>query len=474
MSILSSGLRVATAAVVVAFSFAGPNTAGIARADGPDGSAVASDSAHVGPAVRSRSARAPQRVASSPPVAAHRAAAAASRNQTPQRMPASSIGHSRGDALPASSVAVRSAASTSVDSTQGVGGSTATAVNSAASAATAIADKVAAAHIGTVGSSARKTLQDRASCPSCWAFDGGQLHAALPPMNVVAINQLFDNAANWLSGLPPSPVRDLVAGALVLVRRTFFNFDGGNVGSGVGSAGTITFTELDSLTSPLAVRVDKTVKYVGDIFPEELLIDYTLIQRAPAELNRAGACDIASIHTALHDWKLARDNNGEAYDAAVAKLAEDCLNELDQNAEEVFKVTPKGIDTIVELYRREVKFCTEVGSSRPEEGAEHIVAYNIEHLTRRHFVHGDLVGFGIHAISMLQDNRAAWATDLIRRCGLRYDVPDASREELRLALATLKYFKGEAGLFYSVVDTAEIDPEFIEAVMAELPEPASK
>ncbi len=258
MSILSSGLRVATAAVVVAFSFAGPNTAGIARADGPDGSAVASDSAHVGPAVRSRSARAPQRVASSPPVAAQRAAAAASRNQTPQRMPASSIGHSRGDALPASSVAVRSAASTSVDSTQGVGGSTATAVNSAASAATAIADKVAAAHIGTVGSSARKALQDRASCPSCWAFDGGQLHAALPPKIVVAINQLFDNAANWLSGLPPSPVRDLVAGALVLVRRTFFNFDGGNVGSGVGSAGTITFTELDSLTSPLAVRVDKT------------------------------------------------------------------------------------------------------------------------------------------------------------------------------------------------------------------------
>jgi glycerol dehydrogenase-like iron-containing ADH family enzyme len=228
------------------------------------------------------------------------------------------------------------------------------------------------------------------------------------------------------------------------------------------------------LTNMVAVRVDKTVKYVGDIFPEELLIDYTLIQRAPAELNRAGACDIASIHTALYDWKLARDNNGEVYDAAVAKLAEDCLNELDQNAEEVFKVTPKGIDTIVELYRREVKFCTEVGSSRPEEGAEHIVAYNIEHLTRRHFVHGDLVGFGIHAISMLQDNRAAWATDLIRRCGLRYDVPDASREELRLALATLKYFKGEAGLFYSVVDTAEIDPEFIEAVMAELPEPASK
>ncbi len=222
------------------------------------------------------------------------------------------------------------------------------------------------------------------------------------------------------------------------------------------------------LTNMVAVREDKTVKYIGDIFPEELLIDYDLIQRAPAELNRAGACDIASIHTALYDWRLAHEKNGEDYDTGVARLAEDCLNELDKNADEVFNVSPKGIDTIIDLYRREVKFCTEVGSSRPEEGAEHIVAYNIEHLTRRHFLHGDLVGFGIHAMSMLQDNRAAWATDLIRRCGLRFDVPDADRDELRRALATLKDFKAQAGLFYSIVDTAEITPAFIDAVMKAL------
>ena len=65
------------------------------------------------------------------------------------------------------------------------------------------------------------------------------------------------------------------------------------------------------LTDTIGVRVDKKVQYVGKIFPEELIIDYTLIGKAPKELNRAGACDIASIHTALHDWALARDHNGE-------------------------------------------------------------------------------------------------------------------------------------------------------------------
>lgn len=220
------------------------------------------------------------------------------------------------------------------------------------------------------------------------------------------------------------------------------------------------------LTNMIAVRVDKTVQYVGDIFPEELLIDYTLIQAAPKELNRAGACDIASIHTALHDWKLAAKDTDEAYHEEVAKQAQDCLDILDANAEEVYHVTPKGIDTIVDLYRREVKFCAEIGTSRPEEGAEHIVAYGLEHLTRRHFLHGDLVGLGILAISKLQQNNPDWALSLIRRCGLRYHVPDASTDEIRQTLLTLKAFKDGAHLFYSIVDTESITPALVDEIMA--------
>ncbi|MFP4501200.1 MAG: iron-containing alcohol dehydrogenase family protein [Candidatus Hydrogenedentota bacterium] len=230
-----------------------------------------------------------------------------------------------------------------------------------------------------------------------------------------------------------------------------------------------TIVSVDApLTNMVAVRVDKTVQYIGDRYPEKLLVDYALIQEAPAALNRAGACDIASIHTALHDWKLAHEDTGEPYDAAIAGLARACLDELDRNAEEVYQVTPKGIDTIVDLFRREVEFCARLDSSRPEEGAEHIVAYNIEHLTRRHFLHGDLVGLGIFVVSRLQQNAPEWAADLIRRCGLRYTVPDASREEVRQCIETLKRFKEEAGLFYSVVDTTPITPDFVEDTLAAL------
>ena len=38
-----------------------------------------------------------------------------------------------------------------------------------------------------------------------------------------AITNLFDSTATWLSDLPASPARDLISGALLLVRRTLFN-----------------------------------------------------------------------------------------------------------------------------------------------------------------------------------------------------------------------------------------------------------
>lgn len=228
-----------------------------------------------------------------------------------------------------------------------------------------------------------------------------------------------------------------------------------------------TIVSVDApLTNMIAVRVDKTVQYVGDIFPEELLVDHSLIQAAPPELNRAGACDIASIHTALYDWRLAHDHRGEAYHPRIADQARECLSILDAAAQDVFQVTPKGIDTIIDLYRREVEFCAEIGTSRPEEGAEHIVAYALEHLTRRHFLHGDLVGLGIWTMARLQDNAHEWALDLIRRCGLRYQVPDASLQEISQSLRSLKAFKEEAELFYSIVDVTDITDDFIEDIMA--------
>ncbi|MBN2309093.1 MAG: hypothetical protein JXR94_08990, partial [Candidatus Hydrogenedentes bacterium] len=87
---------------------------------------------------------------------------------------------------------------------------------------------------------------------------------------------------------------------------------------------------------------------------------------------------------------------------------------------------------------------------------------------RRHFIHGDLVGLGIFAMTRLQDNRHGWAVNLMDRLGLRYACPDVTPDELRACLTTLKSFKDKARLFYSVVDWAELPPEFADDIARSL------
>lgn len=230
-----------------------------------------------------------------------------------------------------------------------------------------------------------------------------------------------------------------------------------------------TIVSVDApLTNMIAVRRQNTVTYVGDIWPERLLIDYDVIQRAPKELNRAGAGDIASIHTALFDWYLAHEQTGEVYDTGIAKRAHECLIDLERNADEIREVTPRGIDTIVDLYRREVEFCAQVGTSRPEEGSEHIVAYGLENLTGRHFIHGHLVALGIFVMARLQQNDPAGITELMDRTGLEYVCPGAEPSEVAECLRSLLAFKTEANLFFSTVDVAPITAEFTEEVVSAL------
>lgn len=221
-------------------------------------------------------------------------------------------------------------------------------------------------------------------------------------------------------------------------------------------------------TASIAVRENDVVKYIGNATPQEILIDYYLISQAPPELNRVGVADILSIHTALWDWKCSAINIGERYDPQIAEEAQKCLGVIESNAEEILKVSTKAIDTIVNMYCKEVDLCTEFGNARPEEGSEHIVAYCSEFVTGRQFLHGSIVAFGIFCMSRLQENSPEWITELMKKVGLNFSAPYLTNDEIRQILLNLKKFKDENNLFYSVVDEKMINEKFVSDILKEL------
>ena len=208
-----------------------------------------------------------------------------------------------------------------------------------------------------------------------------------------------------------------------------------------------------AFTRAAAVREGSLVRYVKSVVPEHLLIDFGLLQQAPPLLNRAGAADVLSIFTALWDWREASVREGEFYDPPVAEQSRVLLDRLLSHASDIRDCSDQGLRLLAELFVGEVALCEQVGNSRPEEGSEHYLAYCVERLTGRSFIHGQLVGMCIDVVGRIQGQDVAPIRRFLKEAGLdcSLEAVGVTREELCKALTMMKDFvTGETHLLPGV------------------------
>lgn len=308
----------------------------------------------------------------------------------------------------------------------------------------------------------------------------GLLHQALPrhaQWLVVTMPEPWQLASRQFAA-PPTHLHHVTSMDEELVERTTQSFPPIEGVLGIGGGSCMDFAKyvawkrripcilapsivsVDAcLTDAIAVRRQGRVHYLGQVYPEAVLIDFELICQAPPELNRAGAGDILSIHTALFDWQLAHQQNNEPYFPEIAEQSRALLHTLFAHADAIREATPEGIQILVELFRAEVHLCYRAGSSRPEEGSEHFWAYNLEYRTRRPFVHGDLIALGVLLMSALQENDLPGIKARIQDLGLRH-TPEALQipeEVLRDSLITARDYAIDDQLNFSTLNVRPVD-----------------
>jgi len=191
-----------------------------------------------------------------------------------------------------------------------------------------------------------------------------------------------------------------------------------------------------AFTKAVAVREGARVRYVGEIFPDSLLVDFGLLQQAPRELNLSGVGDILSIFTALWDWREAGERLGEEYDPGIAEAARGVLAGLWSGAADLREGNENGLRLLAESYREEVLLCEQAGSARPEEGSEHYLAYCLESRTGRHYLHGRLIALCTLLVGSLQGQKTEPVLRFLAEIGLDVSLQavGAGPEELRAAL----------------------------------------
>ena len=227
-----------------------------------------------------------------------------------------------------------------------------------------------------------------------------------------------------------------------------------------------TIVSVDAaVTNTIAIREGRRVRYIGFVVADAIPVDLAVITQAPRELNRAGIGDLLSIHTALWDWKV----SGDGYDAAIAQEVNSILVGLEERTEAIAECDEEALRYIMASYVQENTLCLKVGSSRPEEGSEHFLGYNIEFITGKGYVHGQLICLCTYVMDRLQENRPNWVLTLIERarCPWRLSDLGISRDAFVEALLTLKEYAKAEGFPESVISQRHIAASFAEQVARE-------
>ena len=135
--------------------------------------------------------------------------------------------------------------------------------------------------------------------------------------------------------------------------------------------------------------------------PEAVYVDIDVIRTAPALLNRSGVADVLCYHTAHFDWKLAHDSGREErrwpYDARLVDEARQRFDAVLADLDEIREVSDRGIRTLMLAHRwGGAAFHAAGWNARHMDGVDHAFLYGLEHLTGRHFIHGQAVGLGTY------------------------------------------------------------------------------
>jgi glycerol-1-phosphate dehydrogenase [NAD(P)+] len=214
------------------------------------------------------------------------------------------------------------------------------------------------------------------------------------------------------------------------------------------------------LSQAAAVRKAGAVTLIGNVEPEKIIVDSSVIRGAPPRLNRAGAADVYASKTSLMDWKVAHDRSNEELDEDTVREVEAVLERLKSSSEQIRNVSARGVKTLVRLHSDLLAIQRPYSAQKkpwPGQGIEHIFSYALESVTHRTFIHGEIVGAGCLVATMIHGGDAREVVEDLDSIGICFRPGDygISKREFARALSSMKRIAKASGYRYLALDDFE-------------------
>jgi glycerol dehydrogenase-like iron-containing ADH family enzyme len=300
--------------------------------------------------------------------------------------------------------------------------------------------------------------------PIAWALCGERLPGA--PAGVLEPSSLEQAALDDLAAEVPAGATVVgVGGGLVIDAAKYVaRRDGRTV---------VLVPSITSSNAPFsdAISVRRDGVPTGMREPSQtkrVVVDYTLIGAADPRLNRAGYADVLAHETALADWRRAADRGALAMDEAAFAAMTALLSTAREAAPAIGAVDHRGVETLMRLFEQTTALTVAHPHAPMGAGSEHLLAWNLEGVTGRHFIHGEVVALGVLVAAHVQGGDAAGLRAALDQARVRYRPADIGVEwsELERALETVADYNRRVRRFHTVFE----DTDWTPALRAEIRE----
>ncbi len=158
------------------------------------------------------------------------------------------------------------------------------------------------------------------------------------------------------------------------------------------------FASIKGLNRPYSVQAQA---------PLAVLVDMDIIVESPPRLAASGCGDVVAKFTAVRDWRLAHERNGEYYGDYAASLSLMSARLVVENAEKIGSGSREGLRVLMEALISCGVAMSIAGSSRPCSGSEHLFSHALDVMRPNGgALHGEQCGVG--AIMMAKLHGLKW------------------------------------------------------------------
>lgn len=203
-------------------------------------------------------------------------------------------------------------------------------------------------------------------------------------------------------------------------------------------------TALDSdqlFESHVALFNEGLVTRIETGAPSEIVIDWSVIEAAPAHLRGAAIVDVLAIVTALLDWRYAakdnKNNPDQKFSGWGAGIAASLASQAIKIAKDVGTGSVEALRTLIDIVMMSVQLAHQLGHDRHQEGTEHYLAYALQNQGAK-FNHAEAVGPGMLFASALHGQDPSPLRSALEDAGIRLDQLRAG--DVRLAINDLPNF----------------------------------